>query len=678
MKGFALRSLLTIGCIAALSDAFATDEVVAGISEMMAIDRSSGHEWSVFWKMVDTELTFDMTFNTAPGGLMATGKILFRKSLQMRNLLTPDGKLRTVRAAWSRISASTRQLILSRQIYMAVELVDPGRNISYVRGQLVPGNFAGGSNNDGHFVDTISNGNTVERSVSATGWVQSFASALGNKDTFSLKYSVTVEQAQKKNGALKDGVASLGVAMAPLEIGQAAGHDAASTAGGHGSAPQKLELRSMDKIQTEHDADGHLMSGASGKKETTKTTIMLLHRPRIIPSPRLQVVVQREDHASDNTTVGVPIRDLTMPTPVRRGVALLDLVDPNLIASSKIVHSGLLYAELDSDGRKLDWLLMSMHPHHVKPHVDYGLGEDQDAPWFPTTRASAPLSDTNYLQSGFWTAVPPRAPGTTMRVAVKGIHDPAMNKFSDDGTGSITFGNTGHALCLGRGKGQSKVLATFELVGNLTAKIRLTYNVAIAGSSSITSLELWCMLKGTLDVDRDTLASFVTETEPGFSNVLLYVTNEGARQLCTASLLSVAAAEDAGPTDSVKTAQHEKARGWQVGVAVLMTILLSGVAFVCGGRREARKRRHANREHLTSSFRNPLAGGMESNVPQQSYADKAKGRDSKNTGHQDVAEVWIQLTEESTGDLYYYNKTKEETKWEHPGADAIIIKDLDM
>lgn len=60
MKGFALRSLLTIGCIAALSDAFATDEVVAGISEMMAIDRSSGHEWSVFWKMVDTELTFDM------------------------------------------------------------------------------------------------------------------------------------------------------------------------------------------------------------------------------------------------------------------------------------------------------------------------------------------------------------------------------------------------------------------------------------------------------------------------------------------------------------------------------------------------------------------------------------------------------------------------------------------
>lgn len=98
---------------------------------------------------------------------------------------------------------------------MAVELVDPGRNISYVRGQLVPGNFAGGSNNDGHFVDTISNGNTVERSVSATGWVQSFASALGNKDTFSLKYSVTVEQAQKKNGALKDGVASLGVAMAP-------------------------------------------------------------------------------------------------------------------------------------------------------------------------------------------------------------------------------------------------------------------------------------------------------------------------------------------------------------------------------------------------------------------------------------------------------------------------------
>lgn len=675
---------------------------------------------------------------------------------------------------------------------MAVELVDPGRNISYVRGQLVPGNFAGGSNNDGHFVDTISNGNTVERSVSATGWVQSFASALGNKDTFSLKYSVTVEQAQKKNGALKDGVASLGVAMAPLEIGQAAGHDAASTAGGHGSAPPKLELRSMDKIQTEHDADGHLMSGASGKKETTKTTIMLLHRPRIIPSPRLQVVVQREDHASDNTTVGVPIRDLTMPTPVRRGVALLDLVDPNLIASSKIVHSGLLYAELDSDGRKLDWLLMSMHPHHVKPHVDYGLGEDQDAPWFPTTRASAPLSDTNYLQSGFWTAVPPRAPGTTMRVAVKGIHDPAMNKFSDDGTGSITFGNTGHALCLGRGKGQSKVLATFELVGNLTAKIRLTYNVAIAGSSSITSLELvhppaptksndtdptaddadaptatattttptaastttqtltttttatmttttttiaedgettesatpttttwmpptkpstttttattattprgssvyqlpiteqcrsnlmshqWCMLKGTLDVDRDTLASFVTETEPGFSNVLLYVTNEGARQLCTASLLSVAAAEDAGPTDSVKTAQHEKARGWQVGVAVLMTILLSGVAFVCGGRREARKRRHANREHLTSSFRNPLAGGMESNVPQQSYADKAKGRDSKNTGHQDVAEVWIQLTEESTGDLYYYNKTKEETKWEHPGADAIIIKDLDM
>ena len=58
----------------AVSAAYVIDEIVPGKAEMVSADRVHGHEWAVFWRLVDTELSFDLYvhWRIEPPGVLAT------------------------------------------------------------------------------------------------------------------------------------------------------------------------------------------------------------------------------------------------------------------------------------------------------------------------------------------------------------------------------------------------------------------------------------------------------------------------------------------------------------------------------------------------------------------------------------------------------------------------------
>eukprot|EP00039_Didymoeca_costata_P018618 m.334234 g.334234 ORF g.334234 m.334234 type:complete len:1206 (-) comp17317_c0_seq1:156-3773(-) len=591
-------------------------------------------------------------------GGYVVGRKLSSSPFFTKELTSPSNKLQTFSGM---ITLDNQQAIaiLSEKVYVQIEGSMMNGMAAELQGQLRVGNIATG-------MTMFNNG--------APGSMFSFL-RLADNDPEHLEYAVSADASQtSKNAGLQESVSQI-----TLDLG---------------NGPKNLTL------QHEYCGSGFLMPSEAELNDAIKSNNTVTMRVvQLIPGEKRTFMIKSE------------MGSLRMPQ--------YKLGYGKLYAQRNGELEGIVLFQLDSLGMLhyfmiTDGLDGDPTPDHISFTFDaVKRGLRFDATDFYTV----PSTLDGYLKTGMW-FVPDKFYNTQVKKAILDGKSSVEIRTSEglkeyenvELTADVTFANVVQALCLGINE-TVDIVAAFSNSDN-----KLNYMVTVRGSERVEKVMFMYAKNDTIMLNTSTCEETICALDgslgPDFQeeldkkNVHVGVKLDGMDNMYMC-MFDVYNSEDIiiEPTTPAFAGNNTTTTGVQqtsksddglsggaiAGIIVVALLLIGGgigaVIFFKKKNSGPAPKKLSNQRYNeggnfeAEEFSNPLAGGGDTTTNNGAYEPPAMAEPSQMESKPPAApansggspNVWVALTEDGTGDTYYFNKATEETTWDHPGAGATII-----